>query len=249
MQQDQQQLLRQPNSVSGPCSAKSEYLTLKILQTLLPSLVNTEYNHGPYKLICDDFGLANLIVKGEDDLTIVGVIDLEWVYSGPAQLFGSAPWWLLQDRPINTEWDFQNGKAPEVTGRYLKHLEIFIRVLEEEEAKTTGQKEKSLSALIKWSQASGAMWLHMLLSGGFFDSFNFPCGHLKEHVGTEWKAAASGIEEDEVKNFVDLKMPELDRYDEDLDNIEKHKALMDSGKMTKEEFVALARSMVQGSNS
>jgi hypothetical protein len=40
----------------------------------------------------------------EDDLTIVGVVDLEWSYIGPAQLFGSAPWWLLQDRPINEEW-------------------------------------------------------------------------------------------------------------------------------------------------
>lgn len=209
-------------------------------------MVNSEYNHGPFKLICDDFGLANLIVRDSDDLTIVGVIDLEWVYSGPAQLFGSAPWWLLQDRPINTEWDFQSEKPPEVTGQYFKCLEIFVRVLEEEEAKMAGHEKKSLSTLVKWSQTSGAMWLHMLLSSGFFDSFSFPCGNLKEHIGTEsWKTATSRIEEtDEVEKFVDLKMAELDRYDKDLNNVEEQKARMDSGKMAKEEFVALARSML-----
>ena len=252
MRQDQLQLQDQPNSVSGPFTAKSEYTTLKVLQSLLPNLVNTEYDHGPFKLICDDFGLANLIVRGDDDLTIVGVIDLEWVYSGPAQLFGSAPWWLLQDRPVNTEWDFQSGTTPEVTSRYLKYLEIFIRVLEGEEAKMAKHQDRKLSTLIKWSQTSGAMWLHMLLSSGFFDSFSFPCGHLKEHVGDEWwNDMTSRIEEtDEVKNFVDRKLPELDRYDEDLDNIEKQKALMDNGKVTREEFVALARSILAGcSNS
>jgi len=45
---------------------------------------------GLFKLLCDDFGLANMIVRSKDDLTIVGVVDLEWSYTGPAQLFGSA---------------------------------------------------------------------------------------------------------------------------------------------------------------
>jgi hypothetical protein len=35
----------------------------------------------------------------------------------PAQLFGSAPWWLLHDRPVNEEWDFKDGNPPEATKR------------------------------------------------------------------------------------------------------------------------------------
>ena len=55
-----------------------------------PQLVEPSYASGPYKLVCDDLGLANLIVRSADDLTVVGVMDLEWSYAGPAQLFGSA---------------------------------------------------------------------------------------------------------------------------------------------------------------
>ena len=251
LQQDLLQLQRQPNSICGPFTAKSEFITLRVLQALLPRLINKDYEHGPFKLICDDFGLANLLVRSEDDLTVVGVIDFEWVYSGPAQLFGSAPWWLLQDRPINTEWDFQSEGFPEVSDRYFRHLEIFTRVLEEEESKMKGHQDKSLSALVKWSQTSGAMWIHMLLSSGFLSSFSFPCGHLKAHVGTEWRDASFIIEQtDEVKKFVKQKLPQLERYDEELDRIEKRKALMENGEITREEFVAYARSLLaRGSDS
>lgn len=57
-------------------------------------MIHSKYDHGPFKLIFDDFGPANMIVRSRDDLTIVEWIDLEWVYAGPAQLFGSALWWL-----------------------------------------------------------------------------------------------------------------------------------------------------------
>lgn len=74
-------------------------------------MTNNVYDNGPFKLICDDLGLANMIVRSEDDLTIVGVVDFEWVYAGPAQLFASAPWWLLIDPPVNDDWDF-DGEEP-----------------------------------------------------------------------------------------------------------------------------------------
>lgn len=60
------------------------------------------------------------------------------------------------DRPVNAEWDFENGEAPPVTERYFKYLEIFKRALEEEELKISGG-DNELSELVKWSQDSGAM--------------------------------------------------------------------------------------------
>lgn len=127
---------------------------------MIPQLVNAKYDRGPFKLICDDFGPANMIVRSKDDITIVGVVDLEWVYAGPAQLFASAPWWLLHDRPVNEEWDFSGGKPPDATQRYFKCLDIFKRVLAEEDAKSQSQE---VSELVNWSEASWGMWLHMLL--------------------------------------------------------------------------------------
>lgn len=79
------------------------------------------------------------------------------VVHGPTQLFGSAHWWLLQDRPINSVWDCHDDEPPKVAARYFRHLEIFQRVLEEEDAKMPGHEEKELSTLVRWSQDSGAM--------------------------------------------------------------------------------------------
>lgn len=81
------------NSTFGLNGAQNKYVALKVLKALVRDLVNAKYDHGKFKLICDNLGFANLIIRGEEDLTVVGVVGLEWSYVGPAQLFGSAPWW------------------------------------------------------------------------------------------------------------------------------------------------------------
>jgi hypothetical protein len=183
-----------------------------------------------------------MIVRGTEDLTVIGLVDLEWSYIGPAQLFGSAPWWLLQDRPVNGAWDYKGeGEAlPKIGSRYFRYLDMYIRILEEEESKMQGHEERELSSLVKWSQASGAMWLHMLLSSGFNDEDNFPFTQLRAHLGaTEW--ARRGMEFDnpkELEEFAARKVREINMYEEALEEMEKSKALVDSGDMTKEEFIA-----------
>ncbi|WPH01398.1 Hypothetical protein R9X50_00424300 [Acrodontium crateriforme] len=89
--QDWEQLVHQPNSVVGPYDAKNKYVAFKALKAVIPELVNAMYDSRNFKLICDDLSLANLIVRSRQDLTVVGVVDLEWSNIGPAQLFGSAP--------------------------------------------------------------------------------------------------------------------------------------------------------------
>ncbi|KAJ6110345.1 hypothetical protein N7486_002580 [Penicillium sp. IBT 16267x] len=240
--QDWEQLVHQPNSTVGLYDAQNKYVAFKVLKSLIGELVNAKYDRSKFKLICDDLGLANLIVHGREDLTVVGVVDLEWSYIGPAQLFGSAPWWLLQDRPVNSTWDYEGDEPPKIAARYFKCLEIFIRILEEEEAKMPGHEERELSSLVKWSQASGAMWLHMLLSSGFNDHRSFPFTQLRGHLG-EIKWAMHEKEFDNAKEleaFAAQKVSELDKYDEALEKMEENKALVDSGNMTKEEFIANA---------
>ncbi|KAF9884638.1 hypothetical protein FE257_001391 [Aspergillus nanangensis] len=234
------------SSAGGPRSAKSRYASLKILESLIPDLTNSIYDRGPFKLICDDFGPANVIVRSKDDLTITGVVDIEWVYAGPAQLFGSAPWWFLLDRPINDEWDFEDGEAPKATDRYFECLEIFTRVLAEEEAKMTGNHRKELTDLIEWSKKSGAMWLHMLLSSGFFDSPSFPCMQLRKHKGAEWwdERTDKYGDTEEVETFVAGKLKDLEEYDKVKDKVEHCTALMDSKEMTRADFICTVSSLV-----
>lgn len=154
--QDWEQFHRQPNSGGGPFVTQSKYAALRALQAVAPQLVEPSHALGPYKLICDDLGLANLIVRSAEDLTVVGLVDLEWSYVGPAQLFGSAPWWLLQDRLNNYDTFLDQEEAPRVLERYLRHLDMYKTVLEEEEARTPGQQGMELSRLVKHSEESGS---------------------------------------------------------------------------------------------
>ncbi|OJI82034.1 hypothetical protein ASPTUDRAFT_175578 [Aspergillus tubingensis CBS 134.48] len=249
--QDWEQLVHQPNSVCGEYDAQNKYVAFKALRSFVPDLIHPKYNHGNFKLICDDLGLANLIVRSKDDLTVVGVVDLEWSYIGPAQLFGSAPWWLLQDRPVNSAWDYNGEEPPEIAARYFKYLNQFTQILEEEEARTPGHEEKELSSLVKWSQESGAMWLHILLSSGFNDHRSFPFTKLRQHFGADgWAKREKEFDcAEELEAFALRKVGELDKYDEGLEQIEENKTLLDSGRMTKEEFILAAAAIIGPSGS
>ncbi|OJK04808.1 hypothetical protein ASPACDRAFT_49181 [Aspergillus aculeatus ATCC 16872] len=199
---DWEQLIHKPNSTVGFYDAKNKYLAFKVLRALIPDLVNTKYDRCKFKLVCDDLGLANLIVRGREDLTIVGVIDLEWSYIGPAQLFGSVPWRLLQDRP----------EPPKIAACCFRCLDIFIDMLEEEEAKMPGHDERELSNLVKWSRGSRAIWLHMLLSFGFNDHRSFPLTQLRRHLGlTEWaRRERKSDNAEELEAFATRKVRDLD---------------------------------------
>jgi len=180
-EQDWEQLVHQSNSTYGRFDAEDKYRFFKVLKSLAPRFVHSEYADTKFKFICDDLGLANLVVKSREDLTVIGVVDLEWSYIGPAQLLGSAPWWLLMSRPTDQPWDCNYEGSSELIARYFRYLEIYKRVLEEEEVRMTGSENKELSKLIHWSEQSGAMWIHMLLSTGFNHDRNVPFKQLELH--------------------------------------------------------------------
>jgi hypothetical protein len=75
--QDWEQLVHQPNSTVGLYNTKNKYIAFKVLNALTNNLVNAKYNRYKFKLICNYLGLANLIVRSREDLTVVGVVDLE----------------------------------------------------------------------------------------------------------------------------------------------------------------------------
>lgn len=236
--QDWEQLLHQPNSIAGEWDGRAKYASLSVLKSLIPDYVDKKYDHGPFKLICDDLGLANMIVKSKEDLAIVGMVDLEWSYIGPAQLFGSAPWWLLQDRLNN--WDTSLDKeSPEIIARFFKYLEIFKRVLEEEDEKMPGNQEKELSNPVKRSEVSGVMWLHMVLSCGFNDAHNLPFTQLRHHMGIkEWERRKEEFYKTEgMETFVTQKLPQLTQYEKDFEKTKAHKVDVNNKTMTGEEFI------------
>ena len=238
--QDWEQFQRQPNSGGGPTVTQAKYAALRAIQAVAPQLVEPSYAFGPYKLICDDLGLANFIVRSAEDLTVVGLVDVEWSYIGPAQLFGSAPWWLLQDRLNNYDTFLDKEEAPRILERYLWNLDMFKTVLEEEEARMPGQQGLELSRLVRHSEESGSMWLHMLLSWGFNHPDSLPFAQLRAHLGQErWKELEEGHHGKEAKEFTERKLAELDKYDEMVERMQCLQEDVENGKMTRGAFVAL----------
>lgn len=127
----------------------TKYRSFKVLKSVIPNFVHNDYDRTKFKIICDDLGLVNLMVRSRQDLTAIGVVDLEWSYIGPAQLFGSAPWWLLMDRPTNRAWNCYKGEPTRIIARYFRYLDMFKRILEEEEARTPDYENKELSQLVR----------------------------------------------------------------------------------------------------
>jgi hypothetical protein len=122
------------------------------------------------------------------------------------------------DRPTNPAWDCEEGEPTVITSRYFRYLDMFKRILGEEEAKMPGHENKELSNLVNWSEESSAMWLHMLLSTGFNGPDTFPFTKLIQHVGTEeWERREREIDKDEVSAFGPKKLLELEQYTRDLE--------------------------------
>jgi hypothetical protein len=51
-------------------------------------------------------------------------------------------------RPTNQSWDADKEESTEIVNSYLKYLEIFKRVLEEEEKRVVGFEDRELAKLV-----------------------------------------------------------------------------------------------------
>ncbi|PVH67561.1 hypothetical protein DL98DRAFT_579183 [Cadophora sp. DSE1049] len=128
-------------------------------------------------------------------------------------------------RSNNWDTDLDEEELPEILARYQRYgsteaLEIFKRVLEAEEEKMS-VGEKALSDLVRRSEDSGAMWLHMMLSDEKWDQLEEPF-----------------FETEEMDKFTEQKMAEKEQYEQDLERTKADMADVDNQKMTAEAFVA-----------
>lgn len=119
-------------------------------------LATPDTDKGPFKLWCDDFRPANILVDA--DHRIVGVIDWEFTYAAPAEFAYSPPWWLLLVMP--EEWP---EGLDDWVAQYQPRLETFLRVIEakERELIECGGLEQTqvLSTHMRHSWETGDFWL------------------------------------------------------------------------------------------
>lgn len=170
-----------------------------------------DLDKGPFKLICDDFTPANMIVNNAVDLEIVAVIDWKWSYAGPQQIFWSPPLWLILSPP--TGWS----TCDERLERYERNLTIYQSILEEEEKVFgyTNSIRGTPSSMVRHMKETGRGWFHQIIQRAFNGPSNVPFYKLKE-AWDGFALLAKTIPSQEVDKFVETKMKELELYKADL---------------------------------
>jgi hypothetical protein len=123
------------------------------MKAIALDFISQEDNHGPFKLLCDDFGPGNALV--DDSLPVTGVIDWEFCYTAPVQFAGSIPSWLLLQRPHRI---INELGAAGFLAMFLPKAELFLNCLEQKEGASGPNPEDRLSARIRKSIEDRSAW-------------------------------------------------------------------------------------------
>ncbi|KAI1172663.1 hypothetical protein F4777DRAFT_495602 [Nemania sp. FL0916] len=209
VKRDLEHLHMQPNSVDDAKDAREKFIYWNVMKALIARHVEPSEDHGPFKFMCDNFGLMNLIVNNEQDLKVIAVIDWEWSYAAPAQMAHSMPLWLLVEPP--TVWTCVDDGT---LTRFNEVLELYTRILKEEEQNVIGahvNERAKPSALLKKDQEQGRQWFHCILIHGFNGPTCVPFVKLREETA-DWDELAAAVPEDEITAFVEKKCADLQTY-------------------------------------
>lgn len=112
-----------------------------------------------FRLWCDDFRPANVLIidSGPNgEVGVAAVIDWEFTYAAPAQFVLDPPWWLLFETP---EMWWPSG-VDEWSKAYGLQLEIWLKVMEEQEKGAAFLDGVPLSAHMRESWETGRFWLN-----------------------------------------------------------------------------------------
>ncbi|KAK7429752.1 hypothetical protein QQZ08_003778 [Neonectria magnoliae] len=94
---------RLPKSELSRQTAELELFALNHLQQLIPEIIASEWDSGPFMLSHSDLRPANIIV--DDDLNIRSIIDWEWACTVPRQFFMPPSWITAQNLGYTTGMD------------------------------------------------------------------------------------------------------------------------------------------------
>jgi len=114
-----------------------------------PATLPAPDGSGSFRLWCDDFRPANIIIDKDDQ--VLGAIDWEFAYAAPTQFVLDSPWWLLLDVP--EMWD---GGIEDWTRVYGERLTTWLSAMEEVEDGSS----LPLSAYMRESWETGRFWLN-----------------------------------------------------------------------------------------
>lgn len=187
------------------------------MRELVPYFVSADHDTGPFKLFCDDFRFGNVLMD-EKTLKITGIIDWEWAYAAPTQFSYCPPSWLILERP--TTWRDEEQQL------YEAKLEIFLECLEQEERKRQDETslrlraDQSMSSLMRKSYEDGTFWFIILLQEAFAFDEEVLWLNLEKALRRRGLLEVGLPSERYVEEFVEKKLNDLERYNQDLQFLE-----------------------------
>ncbi|KAJ5948240.1 hypothetical protein N7466_001255 [Penicillium verhagenii] len=127
-------------------------------------LCDKEVENGPFRLWCDDFRPANILLH--DDMQVAGVIDWEFTYAAPAVFSYAPPWWLLIEKPEN--WT----EGIEDWARVFNYrLKTFLKTMRHCEDMAPQPDKHRISDQMQRSWESGDFWVvYATLNSFAFDA-------------------------------------------------------------------------------
>ena len=218
----------QANSIDGPDDARAKFINYSQIRAALSEFTHSGEDKGGFRLLCDDYRAHNVLVRSESDLTIVAMLDWEWSYAAPYQLFSSPPPWLAFDRPRDFEMqDIElYGALLQVFLSELRHQEDIrlgpSEVVQEDDQGAVSPAKvppvpdptgKRLSWLMKENWDSGRFWFHEIIRSAETAADYLP-----------WKCLVSKypyleglyvLDENAVNKFIQRKLNDLEEYTED----------------------------------
>ena len=195
------------DAVEDEADCREKYIARCLFRKIVRGFSTTASN-GPFRLFCDDFRPANVIVDGE--LNIRGIIDWDFSYAAPVEFTHSPPWWLLLALPDG--WD---AGLDDFLAVYLPRLEIFLDVLRECENQAiesgTFRESQRLSGHMEQSMNSGQFWVCFAARSSFaFDDIYWKFidpRYYGDFTSIEERFRLLSTEEQgELDEFVPLKM-------------------------------------------
>jgi hypothetical protein len=122
------------------------------------------HENGPFKLWCDDFRPANVLLN--DDHHLAGVVDWEFTYAAPVEFSYAPPWWLLIEKP-----EFWSEGIEDWTRVFERRLETFLEAMRQCEDMGDQQGQCRLSDRMRQSWKTGDFWVvYALLHSFAFDA-------------------------------------------------------------------------------
>ncbi|RAL11774.1 uncharacterized protein BO97DRAFT_470677 [Aspergillus homomorphus CBS 101889] len=176
------------------------------------------FDGGPFKLWCDDFRSANILLSRE--LEVVGVVDWEFTYAAPVEYSFGPPWWLLIEKP-----EYWPRGLDDWCSEYERRLQTFLRAMHQREDKAIEQgwleSTQRLSGPMGESWASGDIWIAYAARNNFasdlvywrkIDQRFFGSTASDAPIDDVWKQRLELLEPDErvaIEKTVAIKLKEM----------------------------------------